>query len=49
MKLIEVKSLVIPEVKVVRFGRFKDERGYLRNPIDPVIYTRIPGPIFFTM
>ena len=32
MKLIEVKSLVIPEVKVVRFGRFKDERGYFTEP-----------------
>ena len=28
MKLIEVKSLAIPDVKVIRFGRFADHRGY---------------------
>lgn len=28
MKIIEVKSLEIPEVKVIKFARFKDERGY---------------------
>jgi dTDP-4-dehydrorhamnose 3,5-epimerase len=28
MKLIEVKSLAIPDVKVIRFGRFCDHRGY---------------------
>jgi len=28
MKVLSVESLVFPEVKVVRFGRFADERGY---------------------
>ena len=28
MKIIEVKSLAIPEVKVIRFARFCDHRGY---------------------
>lgn len=28
MKILEVKSLAIPEVKVVRFQRFSDDRGY---------------------
>jgi dTDP-4-dehydrorhamnose 3,5-epimerase len=28
VKLIEVKTLAIPEIKVVRFGRFADHRGY---------------------
>lgn len=28
MKLISIKSLAIPEVKVIRFARFKDHRGY---------------------
>ncbi len=28
MKILSVSSLVIPEVKVVRFGRFADHRGY---------------------
>jgi dTDP-4-dehydrorhamnose 3,5-epimerase len=32
MKIIEVKTLQIPEVKVVRFGRFRDHRGYFSEP-----------------
>ncbi len=28
MKILEVKSLSIPEVKVIRFARFLDNRGY---------------------
>ncbi|MEW6351005.1 MAG: dTDP-4-dehydrorhamnose 3,5-epimerase family protein [Thermodesulfobacteriota bacterium] len=28
MKILEVKSLAIPEVKVIRYGRFPDHRGY---------------------
>ncbi|MGB9707418.1 MAG: dTDP-4-dehydrorhamnose 3,5-epimerase family protein [Microgenomates group bacterium] len=28
MKIIEIKSSVFPEVKVIRFARFKDSRGY---------------------
>lgn len=28
MKILEIKSLVFPEVKVIRFARFADERGY---------------------
>jgi dTDP-4-dehydrorhamnose 3,5-epimerase len=28
VKLLSVKSLAIPEVKVLRFGRFRDHRGY---------------------
>ena len=28
MKIVEVKSLRIEAVKVIRFGRFRDERGY---------------------
>ena len=28
MKILEVTSLAIPDVKVIRFGRFKDHRGY---------------------
>jgi dTDP-4-dehydrorhamnose 3,5-epimerase len=28
MKIIEVKSLAIPDVKVIRFGRYNDDRGY---------------------
>lgn len=28
MKILQVKALAIPDVKVIRFGRFCDERGY---------------------
>ncbi|MFN4212630.1 MAG: dTDP-4-dehydrorhamnose 3,5-epimerase family protein [Microgenomates group bacterium] len=28
MKILEIKSLVFPEIKVIRFARFTDERGY---------------------
>lgn len=28
MKILEVKSLVFPEVKVIKFHRFRDHRGY---------------------
>jgi dTDP-4-dehydrorhamnose 3,5-epimerase len=28
MKIIEVRSLVIPEIKIIRFARFMDVRGY---------------------
>ena len=28
MKIIEIKSLAIPDVKVIRFGKFPDHRGY---------------------
>ena len=32
MKIIAAKSLAIPEIKVVRFGRFSDQRGYFTEP-----------------
>jgi len=28
MKILEVKTLAIPEVKVIKYARFNDERGY---------------------
>jgi dTDP-4-dehydrorhamnose 3,5-epimerase len=28
MRLLEVRTLAIPEIKVIRFGRFRDHRGY---------------------
>jgi len=28
MKILEVKTLAIPDIKVIRFGRFNDNRGY---------------------
>ncbi len=32
MKILSVKSLVMPEIKVIRFGRFCDQRGYFTEP-----------------
>lgn len=32
MKILEIKSLSIPSVKVVRFARFSDHRGYFTEP-----------------
>jgi len=32
MRIIEIKSLKIPEIKVIKFEKFKDERGYFTEP-----------------
>lgn len=32
MKILEVKPLVIPDVKVIKCGRFGDNRGYFTEP-----------------
>lgn len=32
MKILAVKSLAFPEIKVIRFGRFPDHRGYFSEP-----------------
>jgi len=32
MKILEVKPLSIPEVKIVKMGRFTDNRGYFTEP-----------------
>jgi dTDP-4-dehydrorhamnose 3,5-epimerase len=32
VKIIQVKSLAIPDIKVIRFGRFPDQRGYFTEP-----------------
>lgn len=32
MKILSVESLAIPDVKVVRFARFSDHRGYFTEP-----------------
>ncbi|MBN2243550.1 MAG: dTDP-4-dehydrorhamnose 3,5-epimerase family protein [Acidobacteria bacterium] len=28
MKVVDVRSLALPEIKIIRYGRFPDERGY---------------------
>jgi dTDP-4-dehydrorhamnose 3,5-epimerase len=32
MKILSVDTLAIPDVKVIRFGRFSDHRGYFTEP-----------------
>ena len=32
MKIVDVRSLAVADVKVVRFERFRDERGYFTEP-----------------
>ena len=32
VKIIDVQDLAIPEVKVIRFARFRDHRGYFTEP-----------------
>lgn len=32
MKIVEVRDLAIPDVKAVRFARFRDARGYFTEP-----------------
>jgi len=32
VKIVDVKELAIPEVKVIRFARFPDHRGYFTEP-----------------
>jgi len=32
MKIIEIKELSIPEIKIIKFEKFKDERGYFVEP-----------------
>lgn len=32
MKIVEVKSLDIPDIKVIKFARFNDQRGFFTEP-----------------
>jgi dTDP-4-dehydrorhamnose 3,5-epimerase len=43
MKILDVKSLAIPDVKVVRFGRFPDARGYFTEPFRKSDFFGCPG------
>lgn len=47
MKIISVKNLVFPEVKVVRFGRFPDNRGYFTEPWRRSDFKGLPELDFF--
>jgi len=42
MKILSVTSLALPEVKVVRYGRFVDSRGYFTEPFRRGDFDRHP-------
>lgn len=46
MKIIEVKTLAIPAVKVIRFGRFNDHRGYFTEPFRKSDFLNHPDMAF---
>jgi dTDP-4-dehydrorhamnose 3,5-epimerase len=46
MKILEVKTLVIPEVRVIRFARFSDHRGYFTEPFRKSDFQTLPETIF---
>ncbi|MBW7996400.1 MAG: dTDP-4-keto-6-deoxy-D-glucose epimerase [Candidatus Glassbacteria bacterium] len=43
MKILEIKSLALPEIKVVRFGRFHDERGFFSETFRSSDFTAANG------
>lgn len=43
MKILDVKALVIPEVKVLRYGRFADNRGYFTETFRRADFDTTPG------
>lgn len=46
MKILEVKSLAIPDIKVIRFGRFNDNRGYFTEIFRNSDFQHHPGMSF---
>lgn len=46
MKIEAVESLAIPELKVIRFGRFRDSRGYFTESYRPGDLARHPETAF---
>ncbi len=47
MKILEVKTLAIPEIKVIRFARFLDARGYFCEPFRQSDFLEHPDLSFF--
>jgi dTDP-4-dehydrorhamnose 3,5-epimerase len=46
MKIIDVISLAIPDVKVIKFGRFNDNRGYFTETLRNSDFQHHPGTSF---
>ena len=47
MKILEVKTLPIPDLRVIRFGRFCDARGYFTEPYRRGDLDKHPETTFF--
>ena len=47
MKILEVKMLAIPDLRVIRFGRFRDSRGYFTEPYRRGDLDKHPETAFF--
>jgi len=47
MKILEVKTLAIPEVKVIKYARFNDERGYFTETFRRSDFDNYPEINFF--
>ena len=42
MKVVEVRNLAIPEIKVIRYGRFLDDRGFFTETFRKSDFMRHP-------
>ncbi len=42
MKIIEIRSLAIPDIKIIRFGRFADNRGYFTELLKLSDFNTLP-------
>jgi len=47
MEILEVKALAIPDLRVIRFGRFRDSRGYFTEPYRRGDLDKHPETAFF--
>jgi dTDP-4-dehydrorhamnose 3,5-epimerase len=47
MEILEVKALAIPDLRVIRFGRFRDSRGYFTEPYRRGDLDKHPQTAFF--
>jgi len=42
MKIVAIKDLAIPAIKVIRFARFCDQRGYFTEPFRKSDFAKVP-------
>ncbi|MDQ1265965.1 MAG: dTDP-4-dehydrorhamnose 3,5-epimerase, partial [Bacteroidota bacterium] len=47
MKILEVKSMPIPDVKVIKYGRYSDSRGYFCETVRRSLIDNHPDAEFF--